>query len=110
MEFIFTFALGFAVIYLICWLLEKFALFCDFSLPQIQEKRYKKKVIEKYNTNCSTDLIGLKKRDLKELHKRATEYAENVISLRPDLAAMGRLQLFNTCYRFYYEKYKNLYS
>ena len=52
MAIIITFCVG--------WLAERIALFCDFTLPAIQEARYKKQVFKKYGNVSYKSLIGLK--------------------------------------------------
>lgn len=54
------FIIGFVIVGIICWLLEQFALFCDFVLPQIQEKKYKEKFKKTYNDTTYKEIIGLK--------------------------------------------------
>ena len=55
----FQIIIGLAITYGICYALDKIGEYCDFKLPQIQEKRYKKKIIEKFGPGQPEDLLGL---------------------------------------------------
>ena len=52
----FQIIIGLAITYGICYALDRTAHYCDFTLPQIQEKRYKKQVIEKFGPGQPEDL------------------------------------------------------
>ena len=104
------FILGFLVIYLICFILERIALFCDFSLPQIQEKSYKKQVFNKYKITTTREILDLKRKNLAELEQRAKFFALRAIAPYKDLTNVELQTLYAANYQYYYDKHKYLYS
>lgn len=108
----FQIIIGLAITYAICYALDKIGEYCDFKLPQIQEKRYKKKVIEKFGPCQPEDLLGLERKNLETLERLAKAFADKV-TMTPEymnMSAEVQKQIWNTNYSFYFNKYKNIYS
>ena len=106
----FQIIIGLVIIYGICYALDKIGEYCDFKLPQIQEKRYKKKVIEKFGPGQPEDLLGLERKNLKTLERLAGAFADRVTITPENMPAEMQKQIWNTNYNYYFNKYKNIYS
>lgn len=106
----FQIIIGLVITYGICYILDKIGEYCDFKLPQIQEKRYKKKVIEKFGPGQPEDLLGLERKNLETLERRAKSFADRVTITSEDMPAEMQKQVWNTNYNYYFNKYKNIYS
>lgn len=108
----FQIIIGLAITYSICYALEKIGEYCDFKLPQIQEKRYNKKVIEKFGPSQPEDLLGLERKNLETLERLAKAFADKV-TMTPEymnMSAEVQKQIWNTNYNYYFNRYKNIYS
>ena len=106
----FQIIIGLAITYGICYALEKIGEYCDFKLPQIQEKRYKKKIIEKFGPGQPEDLLGLERKNLETLERLAKSFADKVTITSENMPAEMQKQVWNTNYNYYFNKYKNIYS
>ena len=106
----FQIIIGLAITYGICYALDKIGEYCDFQLPQIQEKRYKKKVIEKFGSCQPEDLLGLERKNLETLERLAKSFADSVISTSKNMSAEKREQIWTLHYNYYFNKYKYIYS
>lgn len=108
----FQIIIGLAITYGICYALDKIGEYCDFKLPQIQEKRYKKKIIEKFGPGQPEDLLDLERKNLETLERLAKSFADKV-TMTPEymnMSAEVQKQIWNTNYNYYFNKYKNIYS
>ena len=106
----FQIIIGLAITYVICYALDKIGEYCDFKLPQIQEKRYKKKVIEKFGPGQPEDLLGLERKNLKTLERLAGAFADSVTITSDNMSAEMKTQVWQANYDYYFNKYKYLYS
>ena len=106
----FQIIIGLAITYGICYALDKIGEYCDFQLPQIQEKRYKKKVIEEFGPGQPEDLLGLERKNLETLERLAKSFADRVTITRENMSAEMQKQVWNTNYNYYFNKYKYIYS
>lgn len=106
----FQIIIGLAIIYGICYALDKIGEYCDFKLPQIQEKRYKNKVVEKFGPSQPEDLLGLERKNLETLERLAKSFADRVTITSENMPAEMQKQVWNTNYNYYFDKYKNIYS
>ena len=100
----FQIIIGLAITYGICYALDKIGEYCDFKLPQIQEKRYKKQVIEKFGPGQPEDLLGLERKNLETLDRLAKAFADNV-TMTPEymnMPAEVQKQIWNTNYNYYF--------
>ena len=102
--------IGLAITYGICYALDKIGEYCDFKLPQIQEKRYNKKIIEKFGPGQPEDLLGLERKNLETLERLAKSFADKVTITSANMPAEMQKQVWNTNYNYYFNKYKNIYS
>lgn len=108
----FQIIIGLAITYGICYALDKIGEYCDFKLPQIQEKRYNKKVIEKFGPGQPEDLLSLERKNLETLDRLAKAFADKV-TMTPEYMNMPaeiQKQIWNTNYNYYFNKYKYIYS
>lgn len=108
----FQIIIGLAITYGICYALDKIGEYCDFKLPQIQEKRYNKKVIEKFGPGQPEDLLSLERKNLETLDRLAKAFADKV-TMTPEymnMPAEMQKQIWNTNYNYYFNKYKYIYS
>ena len=106
----FKIIIGLAIIYGICYALDKIGEYCDFKLPQIQEKRYRKKVLEKFGPGQPEDLLGLERKNLETLERLAKSFADRVTITSENMPLEMQKQVWNTNYSYYFNKYKNIYS
>ena len=108
----FQIIISLVITYGICYALDKIADYCDFKLPQIQEKRHKKQVIKKFGSSQPEDLLGLKRKNLETLDQLAKAFADKVTmtSEYMNMSAEVQKQIWNTNYNYYFNKYKNIYS
>lgn len=106
----FQIIIGLAITYGICYALDKIGEYCDFKLPQIQEKRYKKKIIEKFGPGQPEDLLGLERKNIETLERLAKSFADKVTITSENMPAEMQKQIWNTNYNYYFNKYKNIYS
>ena len=106
----FQIIIGLVITYGICYALDKIGEYCDFKLPQIQEKRYKKKIIEKFGPGQPEDLLGLERKNLETLERLAKSFADKVTITSENMPAEMQKQVWNTNYNYYFNKYKNIYS
>ena len=106
----FQIIIGLAITYGICYALDKIGEYCDFKLPQIQEKRYKKKIIEKFGPGQPEDLLGLERKNLETLERLAKSFADKVTITSKNMSVEMQKQVWNTNYNYYFNKYKNIYS
>ena len=106
----FQIIIGLAITYGICYALDKIGEYCDFKLPQIQEKRYKKKVLEKFGLSQPEDLLGLERKNLETLERLAKSFADKVTITSENMPIEMQKQVWNTNYNYYFNKYKNIYS
>lgn len=106
----FQIIIGLVITYGICYALEKIGEYCDFTLPQIQEKRYKKKVIEKFGPCQPEDLLGLERKNLETLERLSKSFADSVTITSENMSAEMQKQAWNANYNYYFNKYKNIYS
>ena len=106
----FQIIIGLAITYGICYALDKIGEYCDFTLPQIQEKRYKKKIIEKFGPGQPEDLLGLERKNLETLERLAKSFADKATITSKNMPAEMQKQVWNTNYNYYFNKYKNIYS
>ena len=106
----FQIIIGLAITYGICYALDKIGEYCDFKLPQIQEKRYKKKVIEKFGPGQPEDLLGLERKNLETLERLARSFADSVTTTSENMPAEKKEQIWISHYNYYFNKYKNIYS
>lgn len=106
----FQIIIGLVITYGICYALDKIGEYCDFKLPQIQEKRYKKKIIEKFGPGQPEDLLGLERKNLETLERLAKSFADKVTITSQNMPAEMQKQVWNTNYNYYFNKYKNIYS
>ncbi len=102
--------IGLAITYGICYALDKIGEYCDFELPQIQEKRYKKKAIEKFGPCQPEDLLGLERKNLETLERLAKSFADRVTITSENTPVEMQKQVWNANYNYYFNKYKNIYS
>ena len=106
----FQIIIGVVIIYGICYALDKIGEYCDFKLPQIQEKRYRKKVLEKFGPGQPEDLLGLERKNLETLERLAKSFADRVTITSENMPLEMQKQVWNTNYSYYFNKYKNIYS
>lgn len=106
----FQIIIGLAITYGICYALDKIGEYCDFKLPQIQEKRYKNKVVEKFGPGQSEDLLGLERKNLETLEQRAAAYALKMTVHMQDLPVATRKEYYDMHFNYYFNKYKYIYS
>lgn len=106
----FQIIIGLAITYGICYALDKIGEYCDFTLPQIQEKRYKKQVIEKFGPGQPEDLLGLERKNLETLERRAAAYALKMTLHMQDWPAATQKEYYDMHYNYYFNKYKYIYS
>lgn len=106
----FQIIISLAITYGICYALDKIGEYCDFTLPQIQEKRHKKQVIAKFGPSQPEDLLGLERKNLETLERLAKSFADRVTITPENMPAEVQKQIWNTNYNYYFNKYKNIYS
>lgn len=106
----FQIIIGLAITYYICYALDKIGEYCDFKLPQIQEKRYKNKVVEKFGPNQPEDLLGLERKNLETLERLAKLFADKVTITPENMPTEIQKQIWNMNYNYYFNKYKYIYS
>ena len=106
----FQIIIGLAITYGICCALDKIGEYCDFKLPQIQEKRYKKKVIKKFGPGQPEDLLGLERKNLETLERRAAAYALKMTAHTQNWSAATQKKYYDMYFNYYLNKYKYIYS
>lgn len=102
------------IIYAMCWALHGFSNYLDFSAPSKEEKRYKKKVEQKFSIKGAeaNKLIDIKTKNQEELHEKAMAHAKHLLAnvVTEDMTKQQKDHLLNYYYQNYITKYKLSYS